>query len=182
METHVKVLGALNIAFGALGLLAGVRARGDLQQRRRLVSANADADAAIAIPIIGLTGFALVTFLVTLSVPGVIIGLGLLNLRPWARVGGIVVSILMLMGIPFGTILGVYGIWVLFSKDTERLIHGRARFAADLAELTSKRNRTTRSGASTTQPELFSRQIRRASTPHPAVSTANARMTRSRAL
>jgi hypothetical protein len=23
--------------------------------------------------------------------------------------------------IPFGTIVGVYGLWVLFSKDTERL-------------------------------------------------------------
>jgi hypothetical protein len=121
METHVKVLGALNIAFGALGLLAAFALVVIFSSAAGLVSANADADAAIAIPIIGLTGFALVTFLVTLSVPGVIIGLGLLNLRPWARVGGIVVSILMLMGIPFGTILGVYGIWVLFSKDTERL-------------------------------------------------------------
>jgi hypothetical protein len=32
-----------------------------------------------------------------------------------------VISILSLMMIPFGTIVGVYGLWVLFSKDTERL-------------------------------------------------------------
>ena len=121
METHVKVLGALNIAFGALGLLGAFALMVLFGGAAGIVSANADADAAIAVPIIGLTGFALVTFLVTLSVPGIIIGFGLLTLRPWARVGGIVVSILMLMGIPFGTVLGVYGIWVLFSKDTERL-------------------------------------------------------------
>jgi hypothetical protein len=121
METHVKVLGALNIAFAALGLLGAFALVVLFGGVAGIVSANADADAAIAVPIIGLTGFALVTFLVTLSVPGIIIGFGLLNLRPWARVGGIVVSILMLMGIPFGTVLGVYGIWVLFSKDTERL-------------------------------------------------------------
>ena len=32
-----------------------------------------------------------------------------------------VVSILSLMMIPFGTVVGAYGLWVLFSKDTERL-------------------------------------------------------------
>ena len=32
-----------------------------------------------------------------------------------------VVSILSLMMVPFGTIVGVYGLWVLFSKETERL-------------------------------------------------------------
>jgi hypothetical protein len=51
----------------------------------------------------------------------VITGIGLLRLRPWARIAGIVISIIGLKMIPFGTIVGVYGLWVLFSKDTERL-------------------------------------------------------------
>ena len=123
METHVKVLGALNIAFGALGLLAAFALMLIFGGAAGAVSASGEPDAAIAVPIIGLTGFALVTFLVVLSVPGIIIGIGLLNLRPWARIAGIVVSILMLMAIPFGTVLGVYGIWVLFSKETERLFN-----------------------------------------------------------
>lgn len=126
MDTHVKVLGALNIAFGALGLLGAFALLLIFGGVAGAVSASGEPDAAIAVPIIGLTGFALVTFLVVLSVPGIVIGFGLLNLRPWARVGGIVVSILMLMAIPFGTVLGVYGIWVLFSKDTERLFIGRS--------------------------------------------------------
>src|SRR5262245_30504631 len=121
METHVKVLAALNIAFGALGLIGAFMLVVIFGGAAGLVSANGDPDAAIAIPIIGLTGFALATFLVTLSVPGLIIGFGLLNLRPWARVGGIVVSILMMTAIPFGTALGVCGIWVLFSRETEKL-------------------------------------------------------------
>jgi hypothetical protein len=62
-----------------------------------------------------------VTFLVVLSLPGIIIGVGLLRLRPWARIAGIVVSMLSLIMIPFGTLLGAYGLWVLFSKDTEQL-------------------------------------------------------------
>jgi hypothetical protein len=121
METHVKVLGALNIVFSALGLLGAIVLTVIFGGAASIVSASGDPDAAFAVPIIGITGMTLVIFLVILSVPGAIVGVGMLNLRPWARVAGIVVSILWLMMIPFGTILGVYGIWVLFSKETERL-------------------------------------------------------------
>jgi hypothetical protein len=121
METHVKVLGALNIAFGVLGLFGAVALVLIFGGAASIAGASGDPDAAIAIPIIGITGMALVAFLVVLSVPGIIIGIGLLNFRPWARIAGIAVSILSLMLIPFGTVLGVYGIWVLFSKETERL-------------------------------------------------------------
>ncbi len=53
-----------------------------------------------------------------------IIGIGLVQFRSWARIGGLVLSILDLIWIPFGTILGVYGLWVLLSKDTERAFKG----------------------------------------------------------
>jgi hypothetical protein len=121
METHVKVLGALQIALGALGLLAAVVLVVVFGVASSVVAAVDDPNAAIAIPIIGLTGTALVAVLLLLSLPNVIAGIGLIRLRPWARIAGIVLSILGLMMFPFGTIVGVYGIWVLFSKDTERL-------------------------------------------------------------
>lgn len=89
------------------------------------------------------------------------------------------VKVLGALNIAFGT-FGVLASLVLV------LIHQRyrlARFvAADLAELTSKKKRTTRSGARTTQPELLRPDICRAATAEPAVRTAKARMTRSRAL
>ena len=121
METHTKVLGVLNIVSGVLGLclafvlvlvFGGVTA---------LVGAEADADAAIAVPIIGLTGMMVVLFMVALSLPSIIIGWGLYQLRPWSRIAGIVLSAVSLISFPFGTILGVYGLWVLFSKDGQRL-------------------------------------------------------------
>ena len=121
METHVKVLGTLQIVLGALGLLAAIVLVIVFGVASGVVAAVDDPDAAIALPIIGLTGTALVAFLVLLSLPTVIAGIGLLRLRPWARIAGIVLSILGLMMFPFGTIVGVYGIWVLFSKDAERL-------------------------------------------------------------
>ena len=91
-----------------------------------IVGASGDPEASMAIPIIGLTGAALVSVLVVLSLPSLVIGVGLINMRPWARIGGMVLSVMSLIMIPFGTIIGAYGLWVLFSKDTERLFAGPA--------------------------------------------------------
>jgi hypothetical protein len=125
MDTHVKVLGVLNIASGAFGLVGALVLLLVFGASAGAVGVSGDPDASFALPIIGITGVALVTFLVILSLPGIIVGVGLLRLRPWARIGGIVISILSLVMIPFGTVLGAYGLWVLFSKETEGLF-GRA--------------------------------------------------------
>lgn len=121
METHVKVLGALQMALGAIGLMLAALLVFVFGGAAGIVGASGSPDASIAVPIIGLTGMALVGFLVLTSLPSVIVGIGLVRLRPWARIAGIVISILSLVMIPFGTIVGVYGLWVLFSTDTERL-------------------------------------------------------------
>ena len=121
METHLKVVGVLNIVFGALGLCSAAVLMLIFAGSAAAVASSGDADARIAIPIIGLTGSALVGFLVVWSLPGVIVGIGLLKRRPWARIGGIVVAVLSLLAFPFGTVLGVYALWVLFSPDAERL-------------------------------------------------------------
>ena len=66
-------------------------------------------------PIVGLIGGILVMLVFTLSLPDIIAGIGLLKHRPWARILMIVVSVLNLINIPFGTLLGIYGLWVLLS-------------------------------------------------------------------
>jgi hypothetical protein len=121
MDTHVKVLGALQVAFGAMGVMLALLMIFVFGGAAGIVGASGDPEAAIAVPIIGLTGTALVIFLLMTSLPGVIVGIGLLRLRPWSRIAGIVISMISLIMIPFGTVVGVYGLWVLFSKDTERL-------------------------------------------------------------
>ncbi len=121
MDTHVKVLGSLQIALGAMGLFGALILVFMFGGVTSVVGASGDPDAQIALPIIGITGMALVTCVAAVSIPSVIIGVGLVRLRPWARVAGMVISILSLMMIPLGTIVGVYGLWVLFSKETERL-------------------------------------------------------------
>lgn len=122
MTTHVKILGAAYIALSAFGLVAALFLALAVGTASTIVGVAADAhDAAIAIPILGIAGTALVVFLVIVSLPALIAGIGLLKFRPWARILGIVVAILSLIHIPFGTIVGIYGLWVLFNKDTERL-------------------------------------------------------------
>jgi hypothetical protein len=124
MQTHVKVLAALFIVFGALGVLAALGLLAVFGGTMGIVGASADDEgAAIALPILGLTGTLLTAFLLILSVPGLVTGFGLLSFKNWARILGIVLSALNLINIPFGTVLGTYGLWVLLSKDTEPLFH-----------------------------------------------------------
>ena len=121
MDTHVKVVGALNIAIGACGLVAAFVLMLIFGGAAGIVGSTGDPDAALAMPIIGITGMALVVVAVVWSLPSFIVGIGLLRRRPWARIAGIVLSIFHLIWIPIGTIIGVYSLWVLFSKDAERL-------------------------------------------------------------
>jgi hypothetical protein len=121
MDTHVKVLGVLHIVLGAFGLVGALILMIIFGGAAGIVGASGDPDAELALPIIGLTGLALVIVIGALSLPGIIVGIGLLKFRSWARIFGIVLSIFDLIWIPFGTVVGVYGLWVLFSRDTERL-------------------------------------------------------------
>ena len=122
MDTHVKVVGVLYLVLSVIGVLIALFIMLTLGSTAGIVGAAADPqDAAIAIPIIGITGVALTVILLALSLPGIFAGWGLLNFKPWARILGIVLAILNLFNIPFGTVLGIYALWVLLNKDTERL-------------------------------------------------------------
>lgn len=51
---------------------------------------------------------------------GFFAGWGLLHREPWARMLTIVLSFLALFNVPFGTALGIYGLWVLLPAESER--------------------------------------------------------------
>ena len=122
MQMHVKVLGVLYLVVGGCMLVAALFLVIAMSGAAGIVGVAADPeDAAIAIPILGIAGTALAGFLGLFSLPSLITGYGLVNFKPWARIAGIVLSAISLINIPFGTIVGIYGLWVLLSKDTERL-------------------------------------------------------------
>ena len=120
MDTHVKVLAWLHIVFGILGSLIGLGLMA-LLGIIGVAGAASDPDAWMALPILGLTGAALGMFMLALSLPGIIAGIGLLKYQPWARILTIVLSALNLMNFPIGTILGIYGLWVMLSDEGSRL-------------------------------------------------------------
>ena len=122
METHVKVLAILYLVFAGLSVLFVLAILMITGAVSSIVGMAADpSDARLAIPFIRLGGTAVAVFCYVWAVPGLVVGIGLLGRQPWARILGIVMSALSLMHIPFGTALGVYGLWILFHRDTERL-------------------------------------------------------------
>ena len=122
METHVKVLAVVYIVFSALGTLAAFIVAAVFGLAGVATAAGAAGrDAAIALPIIGLTGTALSAFLLAVSLPGLVAGIGLLKYRPWARILTIVLSALNLINFPLGTLVGAYGLYVLLSEEGARL-------------------------------------------------------------
>ena len=121
MVTHVKVLAVLFIALSAIGVLGALALMLLFGVAAGSVGVSGDPDAALALPIIGAVGTGLVIFLLALSLPGLVTGWGLLKLKSWARIVGIVLCALNLINIPFGTLLGGYGLWVLLNDETERM-------------------------------------------------------------
>jgi hypothetical protein len=84
-------------------------------------AANPSDESALPMGVVGMIGAAICVVIVILSAPGLIAGIGLLRFRPWGRILGIVISALDLVSVPIGTALGVYGLWVLLSNETEAL-------------------------------------------------------------
>ena len=124
MQAHVRVLAILHIVFGVLLLLTGAVVFALFGGVAALVQDTSD-PSAVAIPVMNLLSGIILIVALAVSLPGLIAGIGLLSYRPWARAVTIVVSILELMNFPFGTALGVYGMWVLLTADGARLFERR---------------------------------------------------------
>lgn len=126
MRQHVTVLGVLYIVLGAMGLMAAVIVLVIFGGLAGLVgvAAQNEPDAQIAIPILGALAVGLFCFIGLLSTPGVIAGVGLIKFKSWARILTIILSVFNLLNIPFGTIIGIYGLWVLLRPEAEPLFSG----------------------------------------------------------
>jgi hypothetical protein len=115
VEKHITILGILHIANSALGLIAALFIFALLNGIGVLTG---DAE---ALTILAIVASSIALFLLVLSLPGIIGGIGILHHRQWARILLLVVGILELMNIPIGTALGIYTIWVLLKGETKPL-------------------------------------------------------------
>ena len=120
MRKHIQLLGILNIVWGSFGLIAALIIMfifGGAVGIIGMVSRQ-EPDATIAIPIVSLVGGIIFFVLLITSLPAIVTGIGLLRMASWSRIVAIIVSALHLFSFPLGTALGVYGLWVLLSRET----------------------------------------------------------------
>lgn len=120
MANHIRVLGWLHLALGGLGMLGAVvlvLLGGTIGGILRL--AGVEAPGAAAIP--GLILTVVSTIIGIISLPALLAGWGLLNFRGWARWLTLILCVVNLMNMPFGTALAIYGFWVLLRPETDAL-------------------------------------------------------------
>jgi hypothetical protein len=86
-----------------------------------LLSGSHEEGAQTGAAVLGIAGVFLSVMLVGFAIPFIIAGWGLLKFKPWARIFGIILGVLCLVHVPFGTLLGIYALMILFRKDTEAL-------------------------------------------------------------
>jgi hypothetical protein len=115
MEKHVSLVMAFHFGLGIAGILAAcivfVAVTGG-----GILSGDEE-----AIAITGGVGSAVALLVFFLSLPPIIAGFALLKREPWVRFVVLIVAVLDLMSVPFGTILGIYTIWVLSQDEAAEL-------------------------------------------------------------
>jgi len=110
LETHVTVVGWLQIVNGLLGIMWGVFFA------TLILGVGIAVEEAIVLRVLLVTASALGGLLFVLSVPGVIAGIGLLRRASWSRVMALVLAAFELVLFPMGTLLGGYTIFVLSQR------------------------------------------------------------------
>ncbi len=127
MDNHVNVVSLLHIIAGVLGLIGGLVLVLVFGGASLIIGFNAPlSDAMIAVPIVAGVGLLVTTLSVLCPVLGLIAGFGLQKRANWARLLCVVVSILYLpVHFPLGAALGIYSLWVMFSKETDILFQAR---------------------------------------------------------
>jgi hypothetical protein len=121
MQTHVKVLGGLFLFMAGVLLMMAFFAPLVMGFVSALIGQSGDPDAQTGQAIMGLVGMFGSVFFFVMALPYLICGWGLLKFKPWARIMGIIMCALSLIKIPIGTLIGIYGLWVLLTKETENL-------------------------------------------------------------
>jgi hypothetical protein len=110
---HIRLLGILWLAVSAFRMLPGIIIATMMENGFPF---RGHEDVPPFVPkLLEMMGGMLITF----GIVGLIVGVGLLMRKSWARMLAIVVGILGLIDMPFGTALGIYTLWVLLPADSE---------------------------------------------------------------
>jgi len=115
LDKHVKILSSLFFAYGAIKCIIGIVIMSVLSMAGEL-SGNED-----AMRITSIIGDSIASILIFFSIPNIIGGIGLYKRQKWGRILALILCFLSLLSIPFGTALGIYGIWVLLNDESKEI-------------------------------------------------------------
>lgn len=116
MDTHVKVVGALQIVLALLSLFfaMAVLVSGDYGAQQIEDQANDPETAQVARAMMRIVSM----FLLVIGVLGIVGAIGLFMLKGWGRGLSLAFCAIMLLAIPFGTAIGIYGLVILARRET----------------------------------------------------------------
>ena len=116
MAKHINILGALFLTSSILLLIAGFAVNHFVPMAGEISGDST------AMRITSIIGQSIGTVLFIFATPGFICGYGLLTKKSWSRIFGIILSCLSLLSIPFGTAIGIYGLWIFFKDETTDIL------------------------------------------------------------
>jgi hypothetical protein len=116
VELHIKILGILYMISGILAVFGGISIL------LLFAVGGILAGEVRALPLLAAMATVLGSLLLTIGIAKLICGCGLLARKKWSRVFAIIMAIIGLINIPFGTALGIYALWILFKPEAEQLL------------------------------------------------------------
>jgi hypothetical protein len=123
MKKHVTIVGAIHIGIAILGLIGALVVYLLMDFARGMIPQEEIPDAVMKLISVILTSIPVL--IAVISILRLVGGIGLLSQQKWARYVIIIVSIIGMMSVPIGTLLGVYSLWVLMQSETIKLFENK---------------------------------------------------------
>jgi hypothetical protein len=125
LERHLRTLGTLWIVAGALFLIPAIVLLAIGSFVHIAIPGTQEMARALGPLVLYVIGGSLLG----VAAGGICVGWGLMQRQPWARIAALILGILALFHLPFGTALGIYTLWVLLSDNAGTEYERMARAA-----------------------------------------------------
>ncbi len=114
MNQHFKILGILYLVMSGMHVVGGIVAGTVLSFVGSYVN---DYEGEQVMSILAVV---LPTILITMSIPGIVAGIGLLYRKQWALILAAVLAVFNIFNIPLGTALSIYTFYVVVQQNDIR--------------------------------------------------------------
>jgi hypothetical protein len=124
VQKHINLLGILHLLWGGLNAILGVALMTlGLGAAAILKTSDSSGQGHVAAGVMAGVFMIIAGALLIWGTLQLLVGVGLRQYRPWARPVTIALSVLNIFFLPFGTAVGVYGLWVLVHDSARVLFH-----------------------------------------------------------